>query len=880
MSLTHAAFAIAGLIAAGGPVIIHLLNRRRFRTVEWGAMAFLRKAMQRSRRSLRLRDLLLLVLRTAAVLLFGFALARPVLSNSGVGGLRFVLLVGAILAAFGGAIGLAFAAKRSRRIGWSTLSLVGVVGLVGLIAGPGGTWSAARVATASSREPVHAIVVVDNSRSMGARTLDGTLLDAAIQRASAAIGTLPRGSQVSVLPLCGPERSFTLDAHLHLDEAQSALGQITITDRAGSALQAFSLAAEAARRVPELPAKRIVFLSDQQATGWPRSGVVEATKNVGGPVQIVDIARASGGRQPSEPPNVWIEAFTVQDGLAEANQPTTFLATIRCTGDRAVDDVEIVLSHDGRVATSQSVDLRPGQARDVTLAARLDADVDPGSPTFVPATLSLRVAEPSTNELERDDARHLAVPVVTAIPVVFVDQYGDGENLDAGRIGETYRLRRLLAPRPAEGVYDPLVEVRRATFQTLTQQSLEDARLVVVAGVERPADDGVRLLRQYVEQGGPLVIAAGANFDPAAWTATAWLDGRGILPAPLADSPVGVRPSQATSIAQIEPFRLDAASLGHLLFQIAGESSSALADLWSQPFFFQAVAANVSDATVKRAIAAETERITAERAALSGGTAEPTELAPSWLLWKTAARASAGDNPDVGPLTLEVLASRTTPQVLARFAKSSETGDGLPYLVERRLGYGRVLLLTSGLSSDWDTLAQTNAIVLLDRITRSLLEETLPRRDHTTGDSITLPIERRADVVYQVSRPGGEPRPLTAEATATGYALRLDDTSLAGSYAVTTQRESEAGAPLESIALAVNGPVEESDLTPLESNRFTRLVGDADVRRVGPADELELSGGPARGNLWKWLVGAVLACLLAEMAVFTRWRSSATEDRR
>ena len=55
MSLTHAAFALAGVIAAAGPVIIHLLNRRRFRTVEWGAMAFLRKALQRSRRAVRLR---------------------------------------------------------------------------------------------------------------------------------------------------------------------------------------------------------------------------------------------------------------------------------------------------------------------------------------------------------------------------------------------------------------------------------------------------------------------------------------------------------------------------------------------------------------------------------------------------------------------------------------------------------------------------------------------------------------------------------------------------------------------------------------------------------------------------------------------------------
>ena len=54
-------FAIAGLIAASGPIIIHLLNRRRFRVVDWAAMDFLRQAMQRSRRAVQLRELLVLV---------------------------------------------------------------------------------------------------------------------------------------------------------------------------------------------------------------------------------------------------------------------------------------------------------------------------------------------------------------------------------------------------------------------------------------------------------------------------------------------------------------------------------------------------------------------------------------------------------------------------------------------------------------------------------------------------------------------------------------------------------------------------------------------------------------------------------------------------
>jgi len=39
----------------------------------------------------------------------------------------------------------------------------------------------------------------------------------------------------------------------------------------------------------------------------------------------------------------------------------------------------------------------------------------------------------------------------------------------------------------------------------------------------------VPLLRDYVKQGGQLLIAAGAEFNPDAWNAAAWKDGEGIL---------------------------------------------------------------------------------------------------------------------------------------------------------------------------------------------------------------------------------------------------------------------------------------------------------------------------------------------------------------
>src|SRR5579884_2501702 len=71
--------ALLGLI----PLIIHLLNRRRFRRVEWAPMRYLKLTVQRNRRRIQVEQLLLLLLRIAAMVLLFFYLARPVLNPTG-----------------------------------------------------------------------------------------------------------------------------------------------------------------------------------------------------------------------------------------------------------------------------------------------------------------------------------------------------------------------------------------------------------------------------------------------------------------------------------------------------------------------------------------------------------------------------------------------------------------------------------------------------------------------------------------------------------------------------------------------------------------------------------------------------------------------------
>src|SRR5438552_3402800 len=61
--------------AASLPIIIHLLNRKRYRVVTWAAMRFLLAALKKNTRRMRLEQLLLLALRTLIVLLLVLAMS-------------------------------------------------------------------------------------------------------------------------------------------------------------------------------------------------------------------------------------------------------------------------------------------------------------------------------------------------------------------------------------------------------------------------------------------------------------------------------------------------------------------------------------------------------------------------------------------------------------------------------------------------------------------------------------------------------------------------------------------------------------------------------------------------------------------------------------
>ena len=809
--------AIAGAAAAAVPVIVHLLNRRRFNVVQWAAMDFLREAVTRSRRMMELRDLLLLALRVLCLLAFGMALARPY-------------------------------------------------------------WNRFSQAVIDPNQPVHAVLLVDNSLSMSYLKPDGILLDDAKVKAREFVESLPSGSVISVIPTCGPVSGVNFEAYGRREDAVEALAAIKPVDCAARSGEVLDRALEACRRAMNMANRRILLVTDQQVSNWSADAEREHLKQLPCPMEIVQVVA-------DQIENVWVNDVQLRDGVANAECPAVFTATIGYQGGEPRKGIPVVLKVDGRQVASQTIDLLPGQKREVVFP-EYEFPRSSGSDQTRYATVEVSIAKDKIpfDRLPDDNSRVIVVPVAESLPVVFVDSLGSHEDTKKKIYGDTYWLRRWLAPQSGQAGQDrPLVQVRHVTIDQLSRKLLVDARLVVIGGVARPSPEQVTLLEQYVEQGGNLILAAGGNFDPIAWTEAAWKGGLGILPAPLAATPLGfAREDRRWATSKTVPLTLNFASAHHQYLRPEGVDDDFLRETLGFPtLFHKIVVAQCDKAAQDSAAEAATkyfgeqrEKLAAldhQRAALESAAdaaksqdkiaaldREREKLQPAWLTWKNGDDRGGG-----GIRPVDDLAQRARPAVLASY------NNGQPMLVRRQWGQGEVLFLTTSLSREWTTLHdQPQSAWLMDHIARSMLSGTLASWSNVDSEKgVVMPVaagERSAH--FTLTDPEGKQRTLSVDPQGGDrYGVGLGDLTRRGIYHVSAA-QSDGGASLWEIPRAVNGPAEESQLAPAQTSQVAVTSFVDATAQAYSSSPLQLQGV----DLWKWLIGLLLVLLLAEFLLAAR----------
>lgn len=205
--------------------------------------------------------------------------------------------------------------------------------------------------------------------------------------------------------------------------------------------------------------------------------------------------------------------------------------------------------------------------------------------------------------------------------------------------------------------------------------------------------------------------------------------------------------------------------------------------------------------------------------------------------------------------------------------------DGRPALLERRIGRGRVLMLTTPVSDraaepdSWNELTGFESwpfFVLANEMALHLVGSSEVRLNYLAGEPAVLPLDAQQRVEdYVLTTPGGARR--GRHATRPLDRILESSTATAGNYRVES-REANLNR-----GFSVNYPTTDSDLTRLDPEELKTLFGQRRYRLARSLGEFEREVGQARDGyeLYPFLVLLLALVLALEHLVANRFYHTA-----
>lgn len=555
---------LLGALGISIPIIIHLLNRRSSRVVDWGAMNFLLESLAIRNRRIQLEEALLMAARCLLVGLLALALARPFIPPGST--IPWLLVLPLLLLAV---VGLGVAVVLHDEKIWRRRIAIASVLVLLLCAALIFFEKFLNLSRFSPGARQDIALIIDASTSMGIATDGTTNFERAVEEARTLVKRAPRGHAFSLI-VGGPSPSaLVLDPTTDRAALDAALNEVTPLDGAMTTYQAFTLASLSLARGAN-PAKQIVILTDEQNVGWEigQSGrwnfLRDAFKNLPSEPQIM-VRRMP---MPDFVRNLAVTDVRLSREIVGIDRPVTITATVANTGNEAVTPAALVLKiDDGRDYRDASLgQLRPGEEQVVTFTHQFGAA---GAHSL---SLTLEVED----DIASDNTGWSALNVANELKVLIVEGRPSARALDRAAAFAAVALApsaltldpTLEANIPGESDeaaddfnpnYDPTLDPIRflvdpqvvdlSDLGVISDFSTYDT--VILADVPRLSVPVAANLARYVEDGGGLLVAAGAKAQGEFYNAWKLADESPFLPATIADPVVasateGFSPSAQT----------------------------------------------------------------------------------------------------------------------------------------------------------------------------------------------------------------------------------------------------------------------------------------------------------------------------------------------
>lgn len=481
LSFLNGAF-LGALSLVSVPILIHLLQRRRFRVVKWGAMEFLQTSQKNRRQRLFIEQLILLLLRCLVMGLVVLAVCRPV-----------------------------------ARLG--------------------------ALPIANGRGPVHAVLILDNSGSMGYRPPGAgteTLLDRARKRALDLVERgLRQGDAVSVILASDPPRALVRRPSLDLPSVASTLRREKTpadldTNYGKAARLALEILAEST-----FVNREVYLIGDNQAVGWEGgTGQPAAWEALAKLARVVLLPVREGVA-----PNVTVEWVQAARGLAIAGTPARVQARVVNHGRQPVRGLMATLEVDGKAeGAAQRIDLDPDGAALISFTPIFDR---PGA-----RACAVRLG---ADRLPADDTGYLSLRVRRGVKVLVVN---GAPNVGNPQRDGAFFLQLALAPPPSgPGSEQSPLELRVLNgAASFASAELGGTDVVIFSDVPALEIAERRRLAEFVQNGGGALFFLGGKANAPLYNRDLFASNPALLPARLGS--VGT-----------EKTALDASSLDHPALQ-------------------------------------------------------------------------------------------------------------------------------------------------------------------------------------------------------------------------------------------------------------------------------------------------------------------------
>ena len=455
------------------PILIHLINLMRHRTVEWAAMEFLLKSYRKNRNWIWLKQLLLLLSRIAMLLLLLLIFSQMSCQDS-------------------------------------------------------------RVSRLMNQKTTHHFILLDDSYSMSDQTGSGTVFDRALGTTSRIIATIKNRSnqKLTLLPLSRISEENALAGELvdqDIEERFELVKQsLRTTALAVSPLNGIQQLAKRLRAQKDSDVNQsiVYVLSDFRKKDWNDSiavaSALESIEEAGGKVQLISCSK-------TERNNLSLVELRPQGNVRVAGIPVMYELAVKNHGSTPAMKVQVRLNTTSFQPPDSDTVVGEVDAESDALPTIFIEKIDPGETVHrdfavyfpLPGDQVVQAKLPD-DPIEIDNVRYSATRFANAVKVLLLEN----EPRQASQF-----ISLSLNPGNLTGLS---TETRQLSYVRDTAVA-KLREFDVIFSLDPTGIDPatVAKLEEFVGSGGGLAIFLGPNTNARAYNELLYRQGKGLLPYPL-----------------------------------------------------------------------------------------------------------------------------------------------------------------------------------------------------------------------------------------------------------------------------------------------------------------------------------------------------------